>query len=292
MKRIVWIASYPKSGNTWVRFFLANYLRNDATGGIPVDQLAFGRIASLRALFDEWSGIESSDLTEEEIASCRGDVFRSIAGASMPRIYFKIHDAWTLGRKGDPLFPPDVSSAVIYVVRNPLDVAVSMAYHWDISPMRAVALMCDDGFVLNRSVHHITTQLPQKVSSWSEHVRSWTEESGMPVTVVRYEDLSRDAAGTFSRMLDALGEPVDSVRVAEAVQHTSFDRLKAQEEERGFPERHSRVSPFFRGGRIGDGQQVLTQEEIDKLIAAHAAMMRRVGYLHESDQLTPALQQE
>src|ERR1035438_8198169 len=72
MSEIVWLASYPKSGNTWLRVFLSNFLRPNA---VPADinELEFGVGAHDRALFDSALGVESADLTEEEIECHRSE---------------------------------------------------------------------------------------------------------------------------------------------------------------------------------------------------------------------------
>ncbi len=76
-RRIVWLASYPKSGNTWMRAFLSNYL---ADGDKPVDINSLdtgGPIASARTIFDEAVGVEASDLTQDEIERYRPRVYRA-----------------------------------------------------------------------------------------------------------------------------------------------------------------------------------------------------------------------
>lgn len=66
MSGIVWLASYPKSGNTWLRVFLANSLRNAETPA-DINALETGHIASARNLFEELAGVEASDLTSAQI---------------------------------------------------------------------------------------------------------------------------------------------------------------------------------------------------------------------------------
>ncbi|NJK96875.1 MAG: sulfotransferase domain-containing protein, partial [Bacteroidales bacterium] len=122
-KKIIWLASYPKSGNTWFRAFLANLLH---PGDKPADinELEGGPIASSRALFDEATGLSSSDLTPAEIENLRPFVYRYIARNSTEIIFHKIHDAYTLTSEGVALVPAEATRCAIYFVRNPLDVAV------------------------------------------------------------------------------------------------------------------------------------------------------------------------
>ncbi|HJX72016.1 MAG TPA: hypothetical protein VJ346_08695, partial [Bacteroidales bacterium] len=69
-KKIVWLASYPKSGNTWFRIFLTNLL-NHTNEPVDINNLYPSTIASSRSLFDEATGLESSDLTLDEIELLR-----------------------------------------------------------------------------------------------------------------------------------------------------------------------------------------------------------------------------
>ena len=64
MTGICWLASYPKSGNTWFRIFLTNYLR-DATSPVDINDLGHSAIASRRAPFDEALGFESGELSQD-----------------------------------------------------------------------------------------------------------------------------------------------------------------------------------------------------------------------------------
>ena len=104
-RRIVWLASYPKSGNTWMRAFLSNYL---ADGDAPVDINSLdtgGPIASARAVFDDAVGVEASDLTQDEIERYRPRVYLQVAANSSETLYLKIHDAFTYTPDGSPLVP-------------------------------------------------------------------------------------------------------------------------------------------------------------------------------------------
>lgn len=278
MKRIVWLSSFPKSGNTWVRFLLANYLQRENAGGIGVNELLLGTLASWRALFDEWSAVESSDLDDDEIFAKRADVFRHVARAARRTVYLKVHDSYRRRADGAVVFPEDVTATVIYIVRNPFDVAVSFAHHMNIHLSAAVDHMCDPEYILGRGPTRIGLPFPQAVGSWSGHVTSWAG-SGLPLTVVRYEDLTADPAGELERMLGMAGEPVEPSRVARAVEFAAFSRLQAQERTSGFSGRRSRGGLFFRAGRIGDGLRELSTADRRRLIEHHSAVMRELGYL-------------
>ena len=140
MSQIVWLASYPKSGNTWLRAFLTSFQRDN---GMPVDinALQVGTIASDRNMFDHALGVGSSDMTEEEIERYRAVACRHLALRSVTPLYLKIHDAYVFTCTGEPLIPADATQGAIYVARNPLDVAVSFARHLNRTVEEAVDRM-------------------------------------------------------------------------------------------------------------------------------------------------------
>src|SRR5437762_11601608 len=111
MSQIVWLASYPKSGNTWLRAFLVNF---QADSGQPADihALQFGQNAAFREPLDLALGIESSDMTAEEIERYRPQAYRSTVANRSETLFLKIHDAYT-STAGEPLVPADVTCSAI-----------------------------------------------------------------------------------------------------------------------------------------------------------------------------------
>ncbi|WP_375501774.1 sulfotransferase domain-containing protein [uncultured Jatrophihabitans sp.] len=282
MNKIVWLASYPKSGNTWTRVFLANYLR-DAAEPVDVNDLdGDAPIASHRLGFDECVGIEASQLPPRITARLRPEVYRTLAREASELLFMKAHDAWTVTDIGTPMFPTDVTAAVVYLLRNPLDVAVSFAHHGGRSTDSAVANMCDTEFTMSESSTRLSYQLPQRIGTWSEHVRSWVDDSGLPICIVRYEDLRADAITGFGRILDFVGVPVEPVRLRRAVESSRLEELQRQEAHAGFRERPpAATAPFFRRGEVGSGRHELAGDLIEKLTDAHRETMQRFGYIDE-----------
>src|SRR4030065_1748814 len=103
MAKIIWLSSYPKSGNTWMRVLLTNYLHN-SDAPADINKLDGGPIASARAWFDEWTGIEASAMNDAVIERLRPDVYRCMAGESPGTLYMKVHDARGRTDRGDALF--------------------------------------------------------------------------------------------------------------------------------------------------------------------------------------------
>lgn len=284
MAKVVWLASYPKSGNTWMRVLLTNYLR-DAAAPADINELDGGPIASARACFDEWVGIEASALDDTVIEGLRPDVFRCLLREAPATVYVKVHDAWGRTNRGDALFPSDVTAGVVYILRNPLDVAPSCAHHWGVSVAKAVENLCDPEFAVARSRDELADQLRQQLRSWTGHAHSWLDESGLPVHLVRYEDLRRDPEAVFGGVARFCGLPCDAARVRKAVAFSDFSEMSPQEQSNGFRERPLKAAgPFFRRGQAGSWREELPADLAEHMIRTHRESMRRFGYLDDNNQ--------
>ncbi|MCP4962223.1 MAG: sulfotransferase domain-containing protein [Actinomycetia bacterium] len=278
MKPIVWLASYPKSGNTWFRTFLANLLR-DEEDPADINELRTGSIASARNPFDIHTGLEASDLTQDEIDLLRPGVYRRMAEMAEHTGHHKVHDAYTLNRGGRPLFPADATLGAVYLVRNPLDVAPSYAHHSARDAAWASEALGDPNHTMSDRPKHLDAQFRQILGTWSDHVRSWLDEPPFPVELVRYEDMHLDAEVTFTRATRACGLDHSAEQIRRAIAMSSFDEVKGQEQEKGFGERTPKSESFFRKGRIGSWRESLTDDQADRIVTDHAEMMRRLGYL-------------
>jgi aryl sulfotransferase len=279
VKKLYWLASYPKSGNTWFRVVLANYL---GAGARPADinRLRGIQIASDRDAFDRWAGVESSDLPVDEIANLRPDVFRQMALHAGHPVYIKVHDACIRNSEGQLLFPPDVTGSVLYMIRNPLDVAVSYAHHAGCTMQAAVDTLCEPEGSPREIPVGMPAHLPQRLRSWSDHVRSWVQESGMRVTVIRFEDMLSQPEVAFSAGLRAIDLDIEAPRLTAAIAFSRFELMQAQEQQAGFDEKHVRAdAPFFRRGRAGAWRDELAPQLAEKILSTQAQVMAQYGYL-------------
>lgn len=284
MAKIFWIASYPKSGNTWIKILLANYLQNSHEPA-DINKLEFQLLASARIWFDEMVGIESSMLDNDTIENLRPGVYRCLAKENEETLYMKAHDAWTRTGNGDELFPNEVTAGVVYVIRNPLDMATSCANHWGVSLEQAVEYMNLPTSELATSTYEMAEQLTQKLGTWSHHVTSWIEDSSLPVHLVRYEDLRSTPESTFGKVVRFCKLPWDADRVRRAVVFSDFSELQRQEKKNDFRERSPKSSDlFFRRGEVGAWREELPDRLVQRIIDAHGDTMRRFGYLDENNQ--------
>lgn len=278
---ILWIAAWPKSGTTWLRAVLTSYLRED--GGPPRINALIGGYANHREAFEEYLGVDSSDMTDAEILR-HLPRFREVLAEQLyanrqrnEPSFVKAHEAYRLPG-GAPLFPAAGTAGVVYLVRNPLDVAVSYAHHlsWPID--RTIRLMADSAACETRLPGGIFDRLPEPLSTWSGHVSSWTEQKALRFHVARYEDLLADPHDGFGAIVRFAGIELDQARLDRAIEHTSFRRLQAQEAESGYVEKQPTALSFFRAGVAGAWRTALTAAQVQAVTAAHGDVMARFGY--------------
>jgi hypothetical protein len=246
-----------------------------------------GGIASARQPFDNWTLIESGALTHDEADRLRPRLYKHLAGPlpdddgdpDEPVRFVKAHDAYTLTPDGEPLLAGR-SGAVgaIVIVRDPRDVAPSLANHNASSIDEAIAFMADPTATYAGRTDRQDLQLRQRVLSWSAHVASWLDQTDLPVHLVRYEDLAQDTVGVFTRAMAFSGRQATEAAIRRAVEEAAFERLQQQESDRGFAEAPSRARRFFRRGQAGGWREELTPAQAAAIEAAHGEMMLRLGY--------------
>jgi aryl sulfotransferase len=275
MAGIWWLASYPKSGNTWLRAFIVSLISGEP---VDINKLAFpGGLASQRSAFDEALGLAAADLTLEQQTNLRPRAYEIWAAEAERPLYCKAHDCYHATPSGEPLFPTKLTRGAVYVVRDPRAVAVSLAHHTGQTIDAAIARMADENATFSNSSNRLAEQLQQRLQSWSNHVKSWLK-APFPLHVVRYEDVHVDPTASFGAVARFLGLPHDPERIAAAVAATDFSRLQAQERAFGFVERPPKAAAFFREGRVNGWQQTLTTEQAAHIEHAHGPMMLRLGY--------------
>lgn len=274
---IYWLASYPKSGNTWMRVLLTNYLRDTDTPA-DINTLDGGPIASGRQVFDDNVGVEASDLTQDEIERYRPLVYDKISAEATDPLFLKVHDAYTKTGEGIPLIPKAATAGVLYLVRNPLDVSVSFAHHSATPVDKTIMRMGDPNFAFVDNPKRLHNQLRQRLLSWSGHVSSWVNESDLPVLVVRYEDLVANTIAKFTEVIRFCGLDDDPERIAKAVEFSNFKSLQSQEEENGFGEKMPMAKSFFRSGVADSWIDELNIDLVHQVIADHAAVMTQLNY--------------
>jgi hypothetical protein len=275
MGHLVWIASYPKSGNTWIRAFLHNYIRQpDAP--YDINHLTDLTAADINAeRYQRYDSRPASNYTIADVQRMRRLVHRDLTALDSTLVFVKTHNA-RLQVAGAPLITPEVTAGAIYIVRDPRDVAISYSRHRGRSIDDTIAFMADP----EAATGGTDSKIYERLGSWSMHVHSWTSPPDPRVHVVRYEALCSAPEATFGPQIRWLGQEPPPERLNRAIRFSAFDELRAQEQVDGFKERTAESSaPFFGTGKPGLWRSVLSPAQQARIEREHGTMMQRFGYL-------------
>ena len=276
MGRIIWIASYPKSGNTWTRAFLHNLFRNpnepfdiNKMDTLTANEAALGNYALIcDRPWHEW--------TTELVAEARPQVQAQLARSRPHHIFCKTHLA-VMNVRGHPTIGMDVTAGAIYLVRNPLDIAPSLKDHQGL-PMAKIIEMMN---TVNFETPPTDKMVGEPWGNWSQNVESWTGKPGPGLHIMRYEDMLADPVKAFTGLVRFLNIQASEDRIRKAVEHSSFKVLRKLEERDGFWERTDVQKNFFRKGESGSWRDELSAGEIRAIVDTHRAQMERFGYVPE-----------
>lgn len=278
---LVWLASYPKSGNTWLRILLANLsaVLEGARAGQDINALTLPmEVSNHRDLFLDDTLLDPTLLTAAEINGLRPDLYAYWAAQAPGPLFVKSHDPYLHTARGGPVVG-SAGRAAVYVVRDPRDVVISYAHHSN-STADAMITVLTDPAAAPPGPEAPFGRLPQRLGCWADHVTGWLDQRDLPVHLVRYEDLLADTPAEFTRLLAFLGINAPAAAVRQAVEFSAFRRLQQQEQAGDFIERHG-DSPFFRQGKAGGWRGMLTPAQIITIETATAPVMDRLGYTRE-----------
>jgi len=273
MSKIIWLASYPKSGNTWMRAFLHNLFRdpNEAYDINKITDLSISDSsidwykAQDKRHWTEWSAVDVARMRRvAQLAMCH---------VKPDDVFVKTHNA-SVKFLGYPMMHQDLTAGAIYIVRNPLDVCISLSHHYGTDIDTTINILADPS-IGSKTNDKIVYEVHK---SWSIHVDSWTNPPRPGLAVLRYEDMLHNPIKAFGGLTQFLGLNPPRKRLERAIERASFKTLRRQEDEQGFKEKSPFAQKFFREGRAGQWRELLTPAQIDKVILAHKEQMQRFGY--------------
>jgi hypothetical protein len=273
MKSIVWLASYPKSGNTWLRVFLANYLYN-AEKPVPINQIH--RIGLGDSNSKAYRAVTKEVLDPRNVMQSlriRPNVLKSITNNKADINLVKTHCENGIAF-GSILIPPELTRSAVYIMRNPLDMIVSYASHYGNTMDEAIkGIARKDNSLLGGG-----DTVYQFLGSWSNHVIGWTKARKFPVLALRYEDMLKDPHTAFDRVVHHIGLPIDRDRLERSVRFSDFKLMQEQESKTSFVENSDNQEKFFRSGKVDQWKTELTDEQVSHIIRDHGRVMKKFGY--------------
>lgn len=269
LRRIIWLASYPKSGNTWMRSLLAQYFMPPGQAPDINNLRRFTTGDTRQDFFDAAVGGKFNSQNVHDWLVAREKALRLIAGSKPGTHFVKTHCP-PVNIGGYHLIPPQVTVGAIYIIRNPFDLAPSFARHQSSDIDTAIERMANPDTSMGTD-----TGIRDVLGRWDDHINSWTSAEGLPRHVVRYEDLLARPAKTFEALLGFLSVKPDRPKLARAIKATTFEALKKQEEKLGFHERPKGMSAFFAKGRAGVWREDLTPAQVGRIREEFADALAR-----------------
>ena len=164
----------------------------------------------------------------------------------------------------------EVTAAAIYMLRNPFDVVPSYARHMGCSMDQAIDRLVDPDNLLARE-----TGVCEVLGRWDDHVISWVEARGLPLHVMRYEDMLDNTEREVRKLMGFLRLPVKDGQLRRAIRATSFDNLRKQEQQKGFKERPKGMEAFFAKGKAGGWREDLTPAQVSRIRSEFAGVLER-----------------
>ncbi len=256
-----------------MRAFLHNLLR-DTSSEYDINRLGeFSYSDSTISFYKQYLTKPSSEWTRREIMETRGQVQRDIGRFSTDDVFVKTHNAH-VEYEGLPMIHMDLTAGAFYIVRNPLDVCISLADHYGSSIDDAITFMNAMTTGTNTGDHLVF----ETHKNWTTHVESWTNQPGPWLHIARYEDMLNKPMVAFSRVARFLGLNPPRARLERAIERSSFKSLRAQEDQKGFRERSYKAEKFFRVGKAGQWRTALSKPQIDQVVEVNKEQMARFGY--------------
>ena len=270
---LIWLASYPKSGNTWLRCFFSALLYEEK---LDLNNLEFNEIFSNENIFSVLVKKNIADFNEYELELERRKVLDFYVKTKPSPYLLKIHDKYSLSSSDDlPVFHTNRPTAVIYIVRNPFDVTLSFSRYLGISVDEIIdRYVCKVG-----STIFMNHRFPRQIGTWQEHLLSWKDQTKIPVIFVRYEDLKMNPYQNFKKILSFLEQDFTEDRIWEAIKKSDFNALKQMESKEGFRERLLTDIPFFHSAEIDEGGKELSFSQKQKITFHNQEGMKFFGYL-------------
>ena len=282
---IIWLASYPKSGNTWVRSFISSLLySNDGTNDFS--KLENIKQFPVRSQFQNFI----DDLQDIKQVYQNWYIVQNYLNLDNKIKFIKTHH---VNCKIDNFkFTDDTNSiGVIYIVRDPRNVACSVKNHFSLENFEEVKEFIFRehnwlGIITNKKLKPLDNKIPTLISSWKTNYLSWKNKT-RNYLLIKYEDLIKDPHIEFSKISNYLENHLntkfDQKKIKRAIETCSFKNLQNLEMEGKFEEstidKNNKSVRFFHLGPDNDWKKILDKKIADEITAKFEPEMKELGYL-------------
>tara|TARA_Y100001970_G_C14257661_1_gene876729 strand:- start:3363 stop:4223 length:861 start_codon:yes stop_codon:yes gene_type:complete len=276
--KIVFIASYMKSGNTWMRSIICSLINN---GKFELEDLKKIKLFSQEVFFNKLPNIKyqkDGNIDFNFISKNWINAQNIINMSSKEKIkFFKTHNVRGL-INNNYFTDENVCKGFVYLIRDPRDVCISLAKHMDTSIDNAIDVMLfQKNFVTN------VFKVNEAVCTWKDHIESWVNFQSVPRLVIKYEDMILNIKNTIEQTINFLDIVYDhkysfeKETINKTIDVTKFSHLQKLEKTGGFSEATN--NNFFRKGKAGEWKNILSKEQILLIEKELGTLMSKLGYL-------------
>ena len=279
---IIWLSSYPKIGNTWLRSLLASYYFSKE-GDFNFNLLKY---IDQFPSYDYFKNYDKTFINPTDTAEFWIEEQKKINSNNKVK-FFKTHNA--LCKINNYSFTDSNNTlAAIYIIRDPRNVITSLANHYEIDADQAFEFMTTEQKAITQKKENSYVGFVA-LFSWIFHQESWTNNKLFPTLVIRYEDLQNETFLTLKKVIDFIEKQINSKnsfnrdKAKKSVQSCDFERLKKLEINEGFNESpiskkdNSRIN-FFKLGKDNDYKKLLTEELISKMNLKFKNEIKKFNY--------------
>ena len=267
---IIWIASYPKSGNTWLRAILSSYYYS-SDGNFDFSLLKNIESFPQKKFFMEYA---------KEFKSPVGTTYHWIKAQKKINQngklnFLKTHNSFC-NINGNNFTDGTNTLGCIYVIRDPRNILTSLKNHYELNYKEALDFMLNEKkFICDNNVKDDFSDI-QFLGSWSKHYDSWLNSKIFPVKLVKYEDLLKNTLKTFEEIVEFISKikkndvVFDKKKAQGSVLSTNFNNLKSKELNGEFTEsiyskKHKKKIVFFNLGPDNNWKKIVPKEYYDKI---------------------------
>ncbi len=276
---IIWIASYPKSGNTYLRSFISSYYFSKK-GKFNFDLLlSILQFPSVKFVKNK---------INSELEASQSWVYNQKHFFSGEKLHFiKTHNSLNQYKENN-FTTKDLSLGAIYIVRDPRNLITSMRNHYSLSYEQAFSkLINEKQTLLEKSIDGDYSNFTF-LGSWSSHYKSWKDSKDFKTLFIKYEDLENNKYDTFLKIIKFINtlkkdkSSINEKKLINSINSTNFSNLRNKEENEGFEEsvnsKSGKKKRFFNLGFNNRWQKILPKNILSKLNYTFQKELNDLGY--------------
>jgi len=267
---IFWIASYPKSGNTWLRTLISSYYYSK-------DGIYYHDLIKEIGQFPEKDYFKDFQVDTKNVVGTTKYWIKAQEKINYDKKlrFFKTHNVF--GKiDNKPFTNKENSLGCIYIIRDPRNVITSLSNHYELNYEDSLAWMTNHKKYIYDNRGDDDYGNFQFISSWSNHYKSWKIQKDIPIKIIRYEDLLSKTYEIIKEVIQFINSTskqkneLDFKKLKNSVNSTSFSKLKKNEKEKGFSEaiyskKKKKMIPFFNLGPENDWKTILDKDFAEKI---------------------------